>query len=382
MSNRTTSTTSTEIMLLNILYIMHDDNIRQIRDLQAANNNIRNSIVTHLSRSTINNHENRFERNRNLYPDATENRRSTRGHNNSHNYSNTNSNNSSTNHILASQNNIQANRRGHTNAQIFPRRHNSFFDPIVVYPSQTQIEIATRNVLFCDIIRPKNLSCPITLEPFHDNDTVTTIRYCGHIFNTVDILLWFQSNCRCPVCRYDIREYRQNNANLETNQFLENEETDENLNENTENENIENNNTENENIENNNTENIQRNNFTFDFDISNNFIGNLTDTLLNELIHNYDNNYDNNYDINIAESFINGNNGNNIRNTLQTFLDPSNNNFSINGNNIRNTLQTFLDPSNNNFSINRNNIRNTLQTFLDPSNNAPIHFEFFQSFLY
>jgi hypothetical protein len=33
------------------------------------------------------------------------------------------------------------------------------------------------------------------------------IRFCGHIFNTEQLNTWFRSNCRCPVCRYDIRRY-------------------------------------------------------------------------------------------------------------------------------------------------------------------------------
>ena len=83
----------------------------------------------------------------------------------------------------------------------------SFLQPIEVRPTPAQIEAATRRVCYCDIVSPQNTSCPISMEEFSDNDTVTVIRYCSHIFNTEQITNWFTTNCRCPVCRYDIREY-------------------------------------------------------------------------------------------------------------------------------------------------------------------------------
>ena len=55
------------------------------------------------------------------------------------------------------------------------------------------------------------------MDTFNDNDTVTVIRFCGHIFNTEQLNTWFQSNCRCPVCRYDIRNYNSNNSNVNYN---------------------------------------------------------------------------------------------------------------------------------------------------------------------
>ena len=95
----------------------------------------------------------------------------------------------------------------------------NFFDPIDVYPSQRQIENATRVVSYCDISTPNNTSCPISLEPFDDNEQVTIIRHCQHIFKTNQLNSWFIRNSRCPVCRYDIREY--NNTNI-TNETIEN----------------------------------------------------------------------------------------------------------------------------------------------------------------
>ena len=85
---------------------------------------------------------------------------------------------------------------------------NSFFDPVDVFPSPLQLERATRIVYYRDIINPLNNSCPISLERFDDNDRVTILRHCNHIFRTDQINNWFRSNCRCPVCRYDIRSGR------------------------------------------------------------------------------------------------------------------------------------------------------------------------------
>jgi hypothetical protein len=95
----------------------------------------------------------------------------------------------------------------------FSRILNSFLEPVNITPTQTQIENATRNIVYGDILDPINNSCPISLETFTDTSNVTMIRHCRHIFNTSNIMSWFSSNCKCPVCRYDIRNYDPNNNN-------------------------------------------------------------------------------------------------------------------------------------------------------------------------
>lgn len=79
--------------------------------------------------------------------------------------------------------------------------------PVNIYPTQTQIDNAVRTVHYRDIVSPLNTQCPIGLEDFDDNDIVMVIRQCGHIFNRNNLMNWFRSNCKCPVCRYDIRNY-------------------------------------------------------------------------------------------------------------------------------------------------------------------------------
>jgi hypothetical protein len=81
----------------------------------------------------------------------------------------------------------------------------SFFDPVSVFPSSIQLDRALRQVYYRDIVSPLNNSCPISLERFTDDETVTVIRHCNHIFRSDEINNWFRSSCRCPVCRYDIR---------------------------------------------------------------------------------------------------------------------------------------------------------------------------------
>ena len=81
--------------------------------------------------------------------------------------------------------------------------------PVVVRPSALQIREATEVVRFGNIFDPPNNSCPISLERFNNDQLVTRIIYCGHIFSS-EIQTWFETNVRCPLCRFDIREHRNN----------------------------------------------------------------------------------------------------------------------------------------------------------------------------
>ena len=93
----------------------------------------------------------------------------------------------------------------------------TFMTPIIVRPAQVEIENATSLIRFSEIENPLNNSCPISLEPFTQDEVVTMIKYCGHIFKTSEIQHWIETNVRCPVCRYDIRTFRNNNSNYNTN---------------------------------------------------------------------------------------------------------------------------------------------------------------------
>jgi hypothetical protein len=77
---------------------------------------------------------------------------------------------------------------------------------VIVRPTQAQINAATEMITY----RPTtsiHTQCPITLEEFQIGDNVRRIKSCGHIFREPAINNWFTTNVRCPVCRYDIRDY-------------------------------------------------------------------------------------------------------------------------------------------------------------------------------
>ena len=100
---------------------------------------------------------------------------------------------------------------------IDPNNLNEFFEPVQVFPSARQIEYATRILPYSEIQNPINESCPISLERFQPNDNVLRILYCGHIYRIDSINNWFRSNCRCPVCRYDIRQFNGDTLNNNNN---------------------------------------------------------------------------------------------------------------------------------------------------------------------
>lgn len=86
-------------------------------------------------------------------------------------------------------------------SDLFP----SFFSNVPVFPTFEEIRRATTLVRYRDIEYPLNESCPISLERFTNDSYVTQLNYCGHLFNTNELNIWFETNVRCPVCRHDIR---------------------------------------------------------------------------------------------------------------------------------------------------------------------------------
>lgn len=293
-----------QLLLINILNTMYNDNVRQInhhRDslnsLNNVNSQIRNLLVQILNNQTLNN-ENRH---RNNFRTSENNNRENSPHglgritlNNTpyivdsiYEYTipiNQNSRINSNNNINDSLNNT------------FSRILQNFLEPIDIFPTQSQIEAATRRVRYSDIISPINRSCPISLENFNDDDLVTVIRYCGHLFNTTQVNTWFRSNCRCPVCRYDIRNY---NNNISSENFL-NQQTNNNPSSQQETiiENIQT-----ETNEERNTSEINYNNST----IPPNYINNFVDNILNE------------FNLNNIDNFVTDISNNNINTSTELF---------------------------------------------------------------
>jgi hypothetical protein len=81
------------------------------------------------------------------------------------------------------------------------------FQDVVVYPTGEQINSATRIITYDESIELINHRCPISLADFEEGEDIRQIIHCGHCFCEDSIQNWFRTNVRCPVCRYDIREY-------------------------------------------------------------------------------------------------------------------------------------------------------------------------------
>lgn len=87
--------------------------------------------------------------------------------------------------------------------------------PVRIFPTISQIRNATVLVPFETIENPINSRCPIRHEDFQNTDIVMQIRHCRHNFNSVSLNRWFENAVRCPVCRYDIRDYNSNDETHE-----------------------------------------------------------------------------------------------------------------------------------------------------------------------
>ena len=211
-----------QLFLIDILNGMYNDNLRQINNFTTNINNL-NETNTHIRNILIQILNNNDRRNNNDGRSNNDRRNNNDGRSNAFRENNINQNNNS-DIGRAVLNNIpyiidsvreyripyNINNISETSNSNFSRLLQNFFQPIEVFPTQSQIETATRQARYCDIIIPINRSCPISLDNFEDNEMVTVIRQCGHIFRSEDLNTWFRSHCNCPVCRYDIREYNLN----------------------------------------------------------------------------------------------------------------------------------------------------------------------------
>jgi hypothetical protein len=225
-SSRDYDITNEHLLLISILNSMYNDNIRQINNLTESihllnetNTRIRNLLIQMLytqQTSAITNRRNILRQ-----PRTNNSRENLPRQNTFSNLSRVFLNN--TPYIIDSiqRYNIPSSNV-ETRYEIPDVTNNnisqllqSFFQPIDIFPTQTQVEAATRIVRYGDIVSPINRSCPISLENFEDSDIVTIIRFCGHIFNREELNTWFRSNCRCPVCRYDVRNYREDRGSID-----------------------------------------------------------------------------------------------------------------------------------------------------------------------
>jgi hypothetical protein len=249
MNNTNNMNVSNEhLLLINILNNMYNDNNRQIQNLNNQNNQIINIITDILHVPSSNSRQNNNNNNQNSNRRQNNREQGNRQNNRNNNFGSIFLNNrqyiiddiqrvdyppvnvsvsgiegrlcGNYRDAVAQEDAVRAAARDagrippERPANIFSNLFQSFFDPVVIYPTVSQIETATRRVLYRDIVSPINSSCPISMDTFNDNETVTIIRHCGHIFNSDELATWFQSNCRCPVCRYDIRNFNRNTSTL------------------------------------------------------------------------------------------------------------------------------------------------------------------------
>lgn len=81
-------------------------------------------------------------------------------------------------------------------------REPSVLEPVVVRPSQTQIDLATT---LRSATHNEDRNCSVCQEVYTDGQAIRTINYCRHRFHKSCIDTWFLRNVHCPDCRYDIR---------------------------------------------------------------------------------------------------------------------------------------------------------------------------------
>ena len=97
-----------------------------------------------------------------------------------------------------------------------PSRQRTFTN-VVVRPSELQIIDATQLINYSDSETYNNTSCPITMEEFNNGEQICQIKHCGHNFREDALRNWFTTNVRCPICRYDIRDYVNGDADVSNN---------------------------------------------------------------------------------------------------------------------------------------------------------------------
>lgn len=264
---------NTDLLYINILNTIYNDNLRIINQLLGQNSEISHSLINFMNRARSQSFTNIFNDNLNQRTNMHSSNANTNTNINTNDFDDrrifignipyyivdevqfftiptTNTNTNTNDEINApdstpdSSGNTNLNERRRRRSTIHRnalRRHyennpnitnevlgspidrtrgflNSFLQPITVRPTQAQIENATSTLVYGEIVDPINTSCPISLETFTETSEVTMIKHCKHIFNRQNLMSWFNSNCKCPVCRYDIRDY----INTETNETNEN----------------------------------------------------------------------------------------------------------------------------------------------------------------
>ena len=229
--NNIMSTTNSQHRLLNVLVAQSDRVFTQIEGLYNMLDEIRDNI-SHIIQPQEANRPRQQEANRPRQQEANRPRQETnRPHSQSQRTRNNNSNRTNLNSIFENirprvvydyrspispieylNTNTNTNTNRTTNRNTFGTQISdilsSFLNTsVTIRPTVEQLDAASRLVRYGDIERPLSESCPISLDRFNIDDLVRQIHHCGHLFVPSQFDEWFQSNVRCPVCRFDVRNH-------------------------------------------------------------------------------------------------------------------------------------------------------------------------------
>jgi hypothetical protein len=83
----------------------------------------------------------------------------------------------------------------------------SFMDPVPVPLTTAQL---SQNTTVETLTVDSEQECAVCRDTMLTGATVRKITGCGHLFHRSCIDVWFQSNVRCPNCRYDVRSLNTN----------------------------------------------------------------------------------------------------------------------------------------------------------------------------
>lgn len=79
--------------------------------------------------------------------------------------------------------------------------------PVRIRPQNSQVRNSTELLKWEDISGNYQERCPIDFNEFAEGDDILRIKACRHIFREMNLRQWFHRSPRCPICRYDIRDY-------------------------------------------------------------------------------------------------------------------------------------------------------------------------------
>lgn len=217
-----------DIYLIDIFTNMITTNNSQIAQLTNSNEMILDEIMSILTRSRLARRNRR--RRDDLHSNVTNREINVNGadtdatNTNTNTTTNTNTNTNTNTTILRNTNysNINVRTIGNriddllqqfvNNETRETRFSNSFTSDVEsthLLPTASDIENSTRLIRFSEVESPLNHQCPISLEPFTNDQFVTMLTTCNHLFNPTSIESWFQRSSFCPVCRHNINQ-RQN----------------------------------------------------------------------------------------------------------------------------------------------------------------------------